>query len=146
MNLLQAECKGPCHSLASDEAGQSCVNPNMYCFTCEDCPYVSAPSPLLMHSCQERTISCVSIFKDGLVIRGCNEGHLMTLCGEAGSQNCDLCRGPACNKQPYLMFCHQCTPSNPMCIYTQQDSFAVPCHGGPIQNIFDDELCYTSLT
>lgn len=41
--------------------------------------------------------------------------------------NCELCKSPACNSESYTLSCHHCTPFNPMCAYTQQDTFALPC-------------------
>lgn len=141
------ECKSPCMYEGNETGvlGQSCVNPNMNCYVCSNCPTVNNDSPYLRRSCEQRITSCVTLVKDGAIYRGCNQGDIVDTCSQVGDESCETCRSPGCNSRSYHLFCHQCTALNPMCTYSQQDTLAVPCDAGVIVTLQDgNDRCHAT--
>lgn len=143
--LPQDICRAPCYyEKKAGKINENCVNDFMYCYTCEDCPTVTANSPYLIRSCATTVHSCLTVSVGGRIFRGCNQDQMEERC-ERDKTNCEVCRSPSCNKESYTLSCHHCTPFNPMCAYTQQDTFALPCKEEP-ESIGDKFECYSLRT
>lgn len=76
--------------------------------------------------------------------RGCLDGPVVKVCEMAPNSTCEYCSEPRCNSKSYEIFCHRCTPFNPMCAYKQQDTLALPCNL-QLATLNDRNWCYTEI-
>lgn len=144
-SLPVQECQLRCLNTDSVAViGQTCLTPtNFECFVCTDCPNVNLVSRSHRLVCTDpQTRTCVTILVEDTVIRGCLQGELKNMCDLAGS-DCKRCHKGGCNSDVVSLYCHQCTPFNPMCMYEQQDTLAPPSPDRLKRNIKSTIVCYS---